>query len=197
MSKSGRGLFQKYVTIFILLSFLVFPNLSMTEEGLSELRGKVFKSDAKTLVSEAVVKAYHIASGKLFNSVPTDLSGSYSLKHLPYGYYDLAVETKEGIFISTQAINVAPNTKLNISFALTSFEEQPEEWWSGKEKPTIPVIKEESTGIAKILEKKGAKAFWKSGKGVATILASSAAAIGLAVIGGGDGDGEVRAVSPQ
>ncbi len=173
------------MTYLLLISFVIFPNLSFSEEGLSELKGKVYASDGSTPISGATVKAYHIASGKIYNSKPTDPSGNYSLTRLPYGYYDLAVETKDGLFVSTQAINVAPNTKLNVSFSLTAFDEKPE-WWEGKEKPQIPAMQEESSGIAKILQKKGPKAFWKSGKGVATILVSSAVVIGLAAAGGGD-----------
>jgi hypothetical protein len=187
MSKSAKG-FQRWMIYLLLISFVIFPNLSFSEEGLSELKGKVFASDGSTPVAGSTVRAYHIASGKIYNSKPTDASGSYLLSRLPYGYYDLAVETKDGLFVSTQAINVAPNTKLNVSFSLTAFDERPE-WWEGKEKPQIPAMQEESSGIAKILEKKGPKAFWKSGKGVATILVSSAVVIGLAAAGGGDDGG--------
>ncbi|MEW5806830.1 MAG: carboxypeptidase-like regulatory domain-containing protein [Acidobacteriota bacterium] len=186
MVRFPRRFFPKLTALCFLLMFLLMVTHAFSEEGTSEIRGKVLASDARTPIAGATVKAYHIASGKLFNSIPTDASGSYSLKHLPYGYYDIAVETEEGLFISTQALNIAPNTKTSISFAISSFEEQPAEWWEGKEKPQIPVLKKESTGIARILEKKGAKAFFKSGKGVATILAGSAAAIGIAIAAGGD-----------
>lgn len=198
MSKS-KYRFCKQITVYLVIfSFLIFPSLSFSEEGLSELKGKIFKSDGKTSISGATVKAYHIASGKIYNSKPSDASGSYELTRLPYGYYDIAVETPDGLFVSTQAINIAPNVKLTISFSLSAFDEKPEEWWNGKEKPQIPAMQEESTGIAKILQKKGGKAFWKTGKGVATILVTSAVAIGLAAAGGGDGGTTaVTSISPQ
>ncbi len=183
--KKTPGFLQKMIIFCLVLSFLGLPTLFSAEAG-SRISGKIFLSDGSTPVSGAIIRAYHIESGKLFNSAPTDASGSYTLSRLPYGYYDIAVETKDGLFVSTQAINLPPDTKIAVSFAITSFEETPKEWWEGKEKPQIPAVGKESTGLAKILEKKGAKAFWKSGKGVATILLGSAAVIALGVSGGGD-----------
>ncbi|MEW5806362.1 MAG: carboxypeptidase-like regulatory domain-containing protein [Acidobacteriota bacterium] len=186
MRKMKMVLLKKLICFCLSLSLLVLPSLSFSKEAGSELRGKVFRSDGKTAIMGATVRAYHIESGKLYNSAPTDESGSYALTHLPYGYYDVAVETPEGLFVSTQVINVAPDSKLSLSFAISSFEEQPQEWWAGKEKPQIPALKKESSGIAKVLERKGGKAFWKSGKGIATILVGSAAVIGAIIASGGE-----------
>ena len=188
MSRMKKGPMQKMIVLCLSFSLLLTPFSSYGAEAKgSILTGKIFGSDGTTPLSNAIVRAYHIESGKLYNSAPSDSSGSYTLSHLPYGYYDIAVETKEGLFVSTQAINIPPDTKIAVSFALTSFAESPKEWWEGKEKPQIPATGKESSGIAKILEKKGGKAFWKSGKGVATILLGSAAALGIAAAGGGDG----------
>jgi len=164
------------VTILVLCTALV-PIVGAEETattGTSELSGRVTAPDAKPLVGASVL-AYHLSSEAVFTSEPTGASGNYRIQALPYGYYDIAVQTSDGLFVANQVVNVPPKGSTVASFVLAPLD--PAADASAGQPRNFPGIDADPTGIAAVNEKLTGRAFWRSRKGVAIIAGSGAAAL--------------------
>ncbi len=161
--------------------------------GTGRLRAKIFGSNGKTPIAGAVLRAYHLDSGKVYSSGPSSSRGECELRGLPYGYLDIAVETKEGTFVGNQVVNVPPSGNVVVSFTLTKYAERTPAWWSGRPPRQIPGTRTDSQGIAELSMKPRGKAFWTSPKGVAIIGGASVAVL-LAISSAG---GTSSTVSPS
>jgi len=150
-------------------------------QGNSEFVGKIQSADGKA-VEGARVLVYHLSTEALFTSEPTGRGGDFKLSELPYGYFDVAVETPEGIYVADQVVNLPPSGKATASLSLTQFEDagaRPPREFSGSEI--------QSVGWARVKEKLRGKAFWKSTAGIAILAgAGGVALLALASSGGGD-----------
>lgn len=150
-------------------------------QGNSEFRGKIEGADGKA-VEGARVLVYHLSTEELFTSEPTGGNGDFKLTELPYGYFDVAVETPEGVFVADQVINLPPSGKATASLKLTPFQDagsRPPREFSGSDA--------QSVGWARVDEKLRGKAFWKSTAGIAIIAGVGAAAL-LALAATGNND---------
>jgi len=149
--------------------------------GNSEFLGKIQSAEGKG-VEGARVLIYHLSTEELFSSEPTGRGGDFKLTDLPYGYFDVAVETPEGIFVADQVINLPPSGKATASLSLTEFEDagsRPPREFSGSDA--------ESIGWARVKEKLRGKAFWKSTAGIAILAGVGGVAL-LALAAGGNDD---------
>lgn len=158
-----------------------------SEKDPSRISGKIVSADGKPIAG-AKVMAYHLSTGKLYEAEPSGPNGSYVLPNLPYGYFDLAVETEAGVFAGNQVVNLAPASKAVVNFTTVEF---------GAGDPAarnFPGSEEPSTGMARVREKVTGRAFWSSAKGVAILTGGGA--IGLLAIAANSDDDNTSAASP-
>src|SRR6185503_6256994 len=67
--------------------------------GTAHLEGQILRSDAKTPVENAVVRACYLENGTSVVSPATGPKGAFDLEGLPAGYADMVVETPDGVFV--------------------------------------------------------------------------------------------------
>jgi hypothetical protein len=162
------------VMVALLVGTTFSPYVSAQEEetaaGNSKLTGKIVAADGKTGVGGATVLAYHLASEQLFRSEPTNSKGTYQIDNLPYGYYDVGVQTESGLFVGNQVVNMPPSGKTTLTLTVTSFAEGAP---ASQARP-FPGITEPSTGIATTAEKVSGRDFWRSPKGIGIIAGGGA-----------------------
>ena len=145
----------------------------------SKLSGRVTTSSG-TATSGATVLAYHLSSEQLFRSTPTDAKGQFAFEAVPYGYFDLAVLSSDGLYVADTVVNVPPAGKTSVSLALTPG--PPAETLR-----TFPGTEQQPVGIAAVNRKSG-KGFWSSAGGIAIIAGGGAVALALLAGGGNDGE---------
>ena len=85
----------------------------------SEIRGKVLGTDGRPAAG-AVILAFHLATEEVF-TVTANAKGSFRLSDLPYGYFDLAVRSADGLYVADQVANVSPTGKNVVVFRLHAF----------------------------------------------------------------------------
>jgi len=172
------------LTVFpvVLVIMLALPPVALAQDGgdapASELSGRILDASEAPMAGVKVI-AYHLSSEKVFRSDATNAKGEYLITGLPYGYFDLAVETEGGIFVASQVVNVAPASKNVVTLSLGqpgAIAETASRSFPGTDQAPI--------GEARVQEKLGGSDFWRSPKGVG-ILAASGGALLLAIAGGG------------
>jgi hypothetical protein len=166
--------------LILLLGSTVSPNVvaqetEETTEGNSKLLGKIVGADGKSAVAGATVLAYHLASERLFESSPTNAKGDYRIEQLPYGYYDVAVQTDSGLYVGNQVVNLPPSGKTTLTLTVATFAEGA----PSSQARAFPGIDASSIGIAATQEKLSGREFWRSPKGVAIIAGSGALLLAL------------------
>jgi hypothetical protein len=136
----------------------------------SRISGKIESTTGQPVVG-ATVMAYHLSTEQLYSSVPSGTDGEYELPTLPYGYFDLAVETEAGVFVGNQVINLAPASKAVVNFTTV-------EYGSGDPSArSFPGTGDPSAGVARVQEKVTGRAFWTSAKGIAILTGGGAVAL--------------------
>jgi hypothetical protein len=149
----------------------------------SQLSGRILQGGQP--VAGATVLAYHLSTEELFTSEPTTGGGQYSIPGLPYGYFDLAVESGDGIFVADQVFNVAPASKSVLTFSLVPFSAGAP--GSVEDRRSFPGTEDEPVGVARVEEKLKGADFWTSKRGIAILAGAGGVALLLLVGGGGDG----------
>lgn len=163
-------------------------------KGTARIQGRIFRSDGKTAVEGAVVRACYLQNSASLPSERTGAKGDFSIAGLPSGYADIAIETPDGVFIANQVLQFLPGKGETVDFVLTRYTERPAEWWSGQEKRQVPCAGGESAGTADIRTGSTAKGFFKTGTGIAVLAGAGVALILLAASGGGSNE---TAASPS
>jgi hypothetical protein len=163
-------------------------------EGTGMIRGKVFGETEKNPVEAATVHAYHLGTQKVFQSAPTDAKGRFEMTGLPFGYADMFVETPEGVFVANRVVSIPPAAKFTLTFVLSTYDEDSQEWWTGREPKQIAVLDKPATGIAHIQEDSGDRKFWTSPAGIGIMAGGGGLAL-LAIVASGDDPAEPQ-VSP-
>lgn len=174
------------VLVLLLVSCASIPAAmaQSASSGKSTIRGQIFASDGKTPVEGAVVHAYHLSTEATFASAPTGPKGRYELTNLPYGYFDLAVETVDGLFVANQVANVPPAGRAVLSFTIADFAQAPGA--DDDSRRSFPGVEPEPSGIANVRQKLTGREFWRSPKGIA-IIGGAGGAVLLAIASGGNG----------
>ena len=151
----------------------------------STIKGKITTGPKKTPVPGATVLVYHLATATIHRSAPTDEKGHYEVSGLEHGYYDLAVESPDGLYVGNQVVNLPPGGKVvsNFNLQVSETAESSPRDFPGSDQP--------ATGIASFLE----KSFWKKPKGIAIWVSGSAVAAALLLSGGSSGDGSTVSCS--
>ena len=140
-------------------------------EGTSKIRGKIVSADGGPAIRGSRVLAFHLSSARLYASEPVR-GGGFEIPDLPYGYYDLAVETTEGLFASTRAINLAPSGVAAIVLTIMPYGPAT----AGLAR-TFPGSDVEASGMAEVRQKLRGREFWKSPAGVAILAGAGGAAL--------------------
>jgi len=155
---------------------LALPPVALAKGGEGDdgsmMTGRLLADDGTPLVG-ATMHIYHLASEQVFTSAPTDAKGEYNITGLPYGYFDLAVETADGDFyVGNQVVSLEPSGKASLTLTIGAFASAGEQGRAFPGTETVPI------GLASVREKQtGAAGFWKSPKGYAVIGVTALAAI--------------------
>lgn len=168
----------------------VAPVLAAADAAGSLVSGRIL-SEAGQPVVGARVLAYHLSSEEVFEAGATDAKGAYEIGNLPYGYFDVAVETPQGLYVTDQVVNVPPAGKVVLTLNLYPYSEA-----STEEGRSFPGTDSVPVGVARVQEKPKGGDFWKSPKGIATIAGSAAAVLLLVGSGGDDGGGSASPSAP-
>jgi len=148
-----------------------------TPGASSKLNGRVAGSDGAAAAG-ATVLAYHLSTEQLFRSTPTDAQGKFAFDAVPYGYFDLAVLSADGLYVADAVVNVPPAGKTSVSLALTPGATE-------EALRTFPGTEQQPVGIAAVNRNDG-KGFWGSAAGIAILAGGGAVALALLASGGDD-----------
>ena len=150
----------------------------------SEIRGKVLGTDGRS--AEGVeVFAYHLATEEIFTAT-TNRKGEFIMRELPYGYFDMAAKSADGLYVSDQVANVSPKGKNVVEFRLLAFSASTQ-----ADRRSFAGADEVPVGIARMLNQRMVgESFWGSPKGI-SIISGAAAVVLLSRASGSD-----TAVSP-
>ena len=144
--------------------------------GTSRIEGKITSGSKKTPVVGATILAYNLATGTIFRSQPTAKNGRFEVTGLAHGYYDMAVEAPDGLYVATQVVNVPPDGR-----AVSDLNLQPT--GAGESGPRdFPGSDQAASGIAALIE----KSFWLKPKGIAIWGGGTVVALALLLGGGSD-----------
>ena len=150
-------------------------------EGTSKIKGKILHTEGKDRIRDARVLAFHLSSAQLFVSEPTH-RGGFEIRGLPYGFYDLAIEAADGLYVATQVINVAPSGTATLVLTLAPY--QPATAGLARKFPTLDV---ESSGLAEVQRKLRGREYWRSPGGVAILSGIGGVAL-LALAAGSESE---------
>lgn len=149
----------------------------------SRIEGRIVRADGKTPAQGAVVRAFHLDTGKTYSSQPAGRRGEFEISGLPYGYLDLTVETPEGVYLGNIVVNVPPGGSVAVRLTLTTDSRGPEQRWA---EPAPPGgVENHAAGVAEVRTRPRGREYWKSPAGLA-IIGGSASAILLAIAASGD-----------
>jgi hypothetical protein len=172
------------LTVALVVPMGLVPQAQAQEEaspaGQAQLRGRISAIDGSS-VAGATIIAYHLSSERVYRSEVTDSSGNFSFSDLPYGYYDIAVQSSTGLFVADQVVNLPPSGKASLNMTLSpgGTDESAPRGFPGADEAPI--------GVA-MVDKKDKGAFWKSAGGIAIIAGAGAVLLAAIALSGSDDD---------
>jgi hypothetical protein len=149
---SFRRVFSVVIACAIAFGPQVFPVWAAGPAGNVVIRGNVASADKATPIAGARVYAVHLDTKQVFTSSPSGAKGEYSITGLPFGYYDIAVETTDGLFLANRVINAPAGERVEISLMLGPPQPEDTEWWSAEPDRRIPGLDRVPDGVARIVE---------------------------------------------
>ena len=145
----------------------------------SEIRGSVVGPDGKPMENVQVL-AYHLATEEVFTATTTR-KGDFVMLALPFGYFDLAARSADGLYVADQVANVSPAGKNVVEFRLQDFSGSTQ-----ADRRAFPGSDEVPVGVARVQDQRQVgENFWRGPKGV-SIIAGSGALVLLAIAGGSE-----------
>jgi len=111
---SVRVLKTTFVLFAFVMSGLVSPLLAAADSGIV---GKISIGGAAQ--ESGTVLAYHLATGDVFRA-ELGPKGEFSFPGLESGYYDIAVETADGLYVANQVVNAPPGGTASVKYELMS-----------------------------------------------------------------------------
>jgi hypothetical protein len=97
--------------------------------------------------------------------------------------------------VANRVVSIPPGAKFSVTFVLSTYDEESQEWWTGREPKQIAVLDKPATGIAQIKEDTGDRKFWTSPAGIGIMAGGGALAL-LAIVASGDDSSSEPQVSP-
>ena len=113
--KSGSKLVA--VALALVLQASLLPAVAAPDTG--SISGVVRADDGRQPLANAVVHIADRDSGKIFSSEPSAADGSFRVGNLPYGKYEVGVESDGGLFIVSVPLNVARASTDNVELVVT------------------------------------------------------------------------------
>jgi len=153
-------------------------SLAVGPTGNVVLRGAVVLAENGNAVAGATVYAVHLDTKQVFKSTASGANGEYQITGLPFGYYDLAVETTDGLYLANRVVNAPAGEKVEISLLLGPPQPEDTEWWSAEPDRRIPGLDRVPDGVARIVEGKPRRAAIAAAAPGATTTAAAATAGG-------------------
>lgn len=190
--KWSRGPLAALLTLCFLLQPAILAASEASDE-MASISGQVRGRDGRTPAVGAVVRVYHLSSERTFSSSPTTSNGKYEIPGLPYGYYDIAVEIPDGMFVADQVANVPPAGKVVLMLSLADFVPGAE----SDDRRSFPGSDTEAAGVARVTTEAGKGSFWRRPAGIGVLVGGGGAAL-LAIASGGSNNNQVTGppVSP-
>ena len=102
----------------VLLTFGFQSSIVLGSSSVSRLDGRIYAEDGESPLADAEVVAYNLSTEMLYRSTPTDDSGRYRVADLPPGYYDIAIQTEEGLFVADRPVRVPEQGAASVSLAV-------------------------------------------------------------------------------
>jgi len=159
-------------------------------EGRAKIKGKIVAVDGADGIRGSRVLAYHVSSARMFVSEPAGRGGGFEIRGLPYGYYDLAVETPGGLYPASQVVNVAPSGSLTLVLALAPY--QPATAGLARKFPERDV---DPSGVVEIRKKLRGREYWRSPGGIAILSGIGGIAL-LGLAAGSDSELAATVITP-
>ena len=180
MKKVFRLAFVWIILLSILQQDSVAQYTVPDEPGTSRLAGKIIDSKGHK-VRDARVLAYHLSSEVLHASEPTHGGGEFRIDDLPYGYYDVAVQTPDGLYVADRVVNLAPAGVTVVILTVVAYQPA-DEGWTRK----YPASELDPIGHAELRKKLKGREFWRSPSGVAILAGIGGAALLSLALGSED-----------
>jgi carboxypeptidase family protein len=177
---------RAFCTVICLLLIVRAPFALAAEEsaddaGTARLLGDVTDASGKPAPG-CTVLAYHLSSAQTFTSAATDSGGKFELTGLPYGYFDVAVKSPDGLFVANEVVNVPPGGKVSLTMSLVPAT-------AGAPEPRgFAGLDERAVGVAQLGKRKTGGQFLKSPTGLAILGGIGGAALLALALGGGSDD---------
>jgi hypothetical protein len=89
-------------------------------ENRGSLMGIITDAEGVKALDNSIVHLRSPVTGKIYKSAPSDHQGMYKLRGVPWGTFDMAVETEEGFFLAPEQIAIAKKSPQFVSIALNS-----------------------------------------------------------------------------
>ena len=104
------------ITIVVLVSFASMPTVGAGSPA--SWGGRVFDGDRATPREGVVVSLRSDAGQASVRSKPTRADGAFLIESTPPGTYTLAVETEEGVFLSSEPLSLQPGSNTPLALSL-------------------------------------------------------------------------------
>ena len=146
----------------------------------SDFGGKVYGTDGQPAAGFEIL-TYHLATAELFTA-STDVKGEFTLEDLPYGYFDMAVRSSDGLYVADQVARVSVTgrnfVELRLQLLGSSAQADLRAFAGANEAPM---------GLALLTDQRMAgPSFWTSPKGISTLAGGGVAVLVLLSGGGSD-----------
>ena len=145
----------------------------------SEFRGKVQGMDGQPAAGVEIL-TYHLATAELFTGT-TDGKGAFTLVALPYGYFDLAARSADGLYVADQVANVSATGKNVVKLRLQAFSPS-----IRADRRAFPGANEIPVGVARVIDQQRVESFWRRPKGIS--IFAGGGALAQLVLGGGSSE---------
>lgn len=114
------------------------------------LKGNLTMAATGAPVTGARVYAVHLDTKQVFTSAPSGAAGEYQITGLPFGYFDVAVETPQGLFLANRVVNAPAGEKIELPIQLGPPRPEDTEWWSAEPDRKIPGLNRVPDGVARL-----------------------------------------------
>lgn len=137
MSRVVRRTLASLLAVTTVATYGAFPIFA---EASALVSGRVTEADGAKPRAGVVVTLVDEAGQKTFRSSPTDARGAFKIDQAPAGRYGMLVETSEGAFVASNAVEVksGANRPVALSLKSASGRAEGEKPSSGGSKSTTP-----------------------------------------------------------
>ena len=168
------------VTGFVALSVPLAAQSASPGAPAPDLAGKIFGPDGRPAAGVEIL-SYHLATAELFTATSDD-QGSFTLPSPPFGYFDLASRSSDGLYVADHVAHVSAQGKNFVELRL-----QPLDPAERSDLRTFAGAEEAPVGLALVTDPElTAPSFWRTPGGYSTIAGGGAMALALLTGGGTD-----------